>query len=84
MHGLGFSTTIRRLIYGVYVVMAVIVYHLGKGVTEIHEIIRIPITDYLILLLLYGAFWLLNQIMEKCGFLRETPENQGHSSDFSS
>ena len=53
MHGLGLSRILRGLILGCYVVGAIWIYS-GRGLETIHEIIRIPIIDYLGVLVLSG------------------------------
>ena len=57
MHGLGLSRRIRwALLFG-YIGAALLVYS-ERGFAYLNEIIRIPVIDYLVILVLAGLFWL--------------------------
>lgn len=57
MYGLGLSLRNRLLILGAFVGSALWVYS-QLGLARIHEIVRIPIIEYLSVLALAGLFWL--------------------------
>jgi hypothetical protein len=65
MHGLGFSRLLRALILACYVAGAIWIYS-GRGLENIHEIIRIPIIDYLGVLVLSAllslGLWLTRRL----------------------
>jgi hypothetical protein len=56
MHGLGLSRRVRWLLVGVYVGLVLWVYN-GRW-AALNEIIRIPLIEYLSVLVLAGLFWL--------------------------
>jgi uncharacterized membrane protein YhdT len=56
MYGLGLNTWTRRIFWVLFIVLAVGTYaYLGR-LSEIHEILRIPVLDYLVIGLLYLIF----------------------------
>jgi hypothetical protein len=64
MHGLGLSRRLRGLILAFYVGSAIWVYS-GRGWPRLNEIIRIPIIDYLAVLLLAGIFGVGIRIVQR-------------------
>jgi len=57
MHGLGWSRAVRSLIALAYVAAVLVVYS-ERGWDQLNEIVRIPIIDYLLVLILAGIFGL--------------------------
>jgi len=57
MHGLGLSRWIRWIMLLVYIGLAIWVYS-ERGWNYINEILRIPIIDYVAVLILAGLFWI--------------------------
>ena len=55
MHGVGLSRRTRALILAGYVASALWVYS-GRGWAQLNEIVRIPVIDYLAVLVLAGLF----------------------------
>ncbi len=53
MHGLGWSRLVRWLVAGVYIAAALVVYN-SRGWPNLNEIIRIPMIEYLLVLVLAG------------------------------
>lgn len=56
MYGLGLNTWAKRLVGAGFVVLAVVTYAVMGRLASIHEILRIPLLDYLVILLLYAIF----------------------------
>jgi hypothetical protein len=56
MHGISLSKWIRWTILGTYIALALFIYS-DRGWVNINEIIRIPLIDYVLVLLLAGIFW---------------------------
>jgi hypothetical protein len=56
MHGLGLSTRTRWLILAVWLAAAVAVYQ-GRGLVNLHEVLRIPMIEYLVLAVLVLLLW---------------------------
>jgi hypothetical protein len=57
MHGVGWSRAVRSLIALAYVAAVLVVYS-ERGWDQLNEIVRIPIIDYLLVLILAGLFGL--------------------------
>jgi hypothetical protein len=57
MHGLGLSKRVRWLFGLAYVLGVVLVYNM-RGWDKLNEIVRIPLIDYVAVLVLAGIFWL--------------------------
>jgi hypothetical protein len=57
MHGLGLSRLARGGLLTAYIAGALFIYN-SRGWDKLNEIIRIPIIDYLAVLILAGLFWL--------------------------
>ncbi|HEX9029178.1 MAG TPA: hypothetical protein VF823_08385, partial [Anaerolineales bacterium] len=56
MYGLGLGTWTKRFIAAGFVVLAVVAYAVMGRLASIHEILRIPLLDYVVIFLLYGIF----------------------------
>jgi hypothetical protein len=56
MYGLGLNTWTKRLLAAGFITLAVVTYALMGRLASIHEIIRIPMLDYLVVFLLYGIY----------------------------
>lgn len=70
IHGLGLRTNTRRLWYLVFFAGTVATY-VGMGrISQIHEVVRIPVLDYMVIGLLYVVFLAGNAIFGK---KEETP-----------
>ncbi|MDX1435981.1 MAG: hypothetical protein R3335_04170 [Anaerolineales bacterium] len=69
MHGLGLSRLVRALILAVYIGLVLFVYS-ERGWANLNEIIRIPIIDYLAVLVLAGIIGLGLWIARKMRGLR--------------
>ncbi len=61
MHGLGLSLSIRTFLLLTYIIMATIIYS-ERSLSQLNELIRIPLIDYLSVLLLTGLFYLFLKI----------------------
>ncbi len=57
MHGLGLSRLVRWMLLFVYIGAVLLVYS-ERGWSYLNEIIRIPVIDYIAILVLAGLFWL--------------------------
>jgi len=57
MHGVGWSRGVRALVAAVYVAAVLWVYS-ERGWDKLNEIVRIPVIDYVLVLLLAGLFGL--------------------------
>jgi hypothetical protein len=57
MHGLGLSRLVKWLILAGFIGSAILVYS-QRGWVKLNEIIRIPLIEYLFVLVLAGLFWL--------------------------
>ena len=53
MHGLGWSRRVRVLVAGMYVAAALFIYS-SRGWSQLNEIIRIPLIEYLLVFVLAG------------------------------
>ena len=53
MHGLGWNRLVRWLVAGLYIVTAIFIYR-SRGWTQLNEIIRIPVIEYLLVFILAG------------------------------
>jgi hypothetical protein len=69
MHGVGWSRAVRSLVALAYVAAVLVVYS-ERGWDQLNEIVRIPIIDYLLVLILAGLFGLGIWIARR---LRPTP-----------
>ncbi|MBB2949078.1 hypothetical protein FB565_008883 [Actinoplanes lutulentus] len=56
MHGLGLGAGARWAIFGIYLVAAVAVYS-WKGLSHLHEVLRVPMAEYLVLAVLVLLLW---------------------------
>jgi hypothetical protein len=56
MHGLGLSRLVRGGLLAAYIAGVLYVYN-SRGCDKVNEIIRIPVIDYVAVLLLAGIFW---------------------------
>lgn len=63
MHGLGLSRLVRWLIAAAYVAGVVWIYS-SRGWENLNEIVRIPIIDYLAVLVLAGLIWLVLRVVK--------------------
>ena len=68
MHGLKLSKWMRWGLLGVYISSVLFIYS-ERGWAKINEIIRIPIIDYLAVLLLAGLLWLGTWVTSKIRYL---------------
>lgn len=60
IHGLPLGRWAKRAIYSTFLLAVLAVYGLTeRGFGRLDEIIRIPLIDYLLILVIYGIFWLL-------------------------
>jgi len=57
MHGLGLSRWVKCALLFVYIALVLLVYS-ERGWDKLNEIVRIPVIDYLAVLILAGIFWL--------------------------
>ena len=62
MYGLGLSTLAQRLLAAAFVVGAVLSYTVTGRLAQIHEIIRIPLLDYMVVFFLYGIYLLVSWV----------------------
>jgi hypothetical protein len=53
MHGLGWSRLVRGLVAGLYIVAAIFIYS-SRGWVQLNEIVRIPVIEYLLVLVMAG------------------------------
>ena len=60
MHGIGLSRNLRWAFAFITLVAIALVYQ-GRGWQHLHEIIRIPIIDYLLVLVIAGLVLLLQK-----------------------
>ena len=56
MYGLGLSTLTRRILAAVFIIAVLATYGLTGRLADLHEIVRIPVLDYLVVGLLYLLF----------------------------
>ena len=64
MYGLKLSKWVRWAILGTYLSLALLVYS-GVGLGNIHQILWIPVIDYLAVFLLAGILWLIMKIANR-------------------
>ncbi|MEZ4639263.1 MAG: hypothetical protein R2856_30585 [Caldilineaceae bacterium] len=55
MHGLGLSLRVRSVLLAIYAGLALLIYS-DRGWAQMNEIIRIPMIDYLAVVVLAGLF----------------------------
>jgi len=67
IYGLKLASWIRWIFLGIYLSLAIFVYS-GRGLENIHQIIWIPLIDYLVVLLLAGVIWLILRVINKIQF----------------
>lgn len=60
MHGLGLSARTRWALFGLYIGAAAWVYS-GRGWHKLDEIVRIPLIEYVCVLVLAGLIWLITR-----------------------
>jgi uncharacterized membrane protein YhdT len=63
MYGLGLNTWTKRALAVGFLVMVVAYYALSGNISDLHEVINIPVIDYLVILLLYGIYLLIHWII---------------------
>jgi uncharacterized membrane protein YhdT len=56
MYGLGLSTWTKRILWAVFIVVTVAIYAFMGRLPQVHEIVRIPMLDYLFIGLVYLIF----------------------------
>jgi len=72
IHGLGLERWSKRAIYVAFLVSALAVYGLTeRRLAGLNDVIRIPVIDYLLILIIYGIFWLIFALLR--GFARLRP-----------
>jgi len=78
MYGLGFSTRTKWLVGASYIILVFGIYAFMGRLASIHEILRIPLLDYLVVFLLYGMFLAVSGITKLFGrtALPEVPIDQ--------
>lgn len=64
MHGLGLSRRWRALLLGIYIAAVFLVYS-ERGLAQLNEIVRIPVIDYLAVLILAGLIGLGIRIADR-------------------
>ena len=64
MHGLKIKNWLRWIILGVYLGLAILIYS-ERGLANIHQIIWIPLIDYLAVFILAGILWLIMGISKR-------------------
>lgn len=62
MYGLGLNALSQRLLAALFVVGAVVSYAVTGRLAQIHEIIRIPLLDYMVIFFLYGIYLLVSWV----------------------
>ena len=62
MYGLGLNTLSQRLLVALFVVGAVVPYAVTGSMSQIHEIIRIPLPDYMVIFFRYGSYLLVTRV----------------------
>jgi hypothetical protein len=72
MHGLGLSRPVKWFLLATYILLALWVYS-GRGWGSLNEIIRIPVIEYLSVLVLAGIFALILRIGRR---LKPSPASQ--------
>jgi hypothetical protein len=63
MYGLGLNTWTKRALAVGFLVMVVAYYALSGNISDLHEVINIPVIDYLVILLLYRIYLLIHWII---------------------
>ena len=63
MHGLGLSVRARSLLAGIYVLALLASYGSIGNIGSIHEIVRIPVLDFAVVLILYLLWWSIAKIV---------------------
>jgi hypothetical protein len=56
MHGLGWSQSVKRWVYAVFILVLLIAYLAAGRLAQIHEVTRIPVLEYSVIGLLYLIF----------------------------
>jgi len=64
MHGLGLSRLIRWVIAGLFLIALIAIYS-ERGWSQIHEILRIPVIDYLLVFILAGLVLIIKKLAKK-------------------
>ena len=62
MYGLGLNTLSQRLLAALFVIGAVVSYAVTGRLAQMHEIIRIPLLDYMVIFFLYGSYLLVTWV----------------------
>ena len=73
MHGLGLKPIVKNILYAVYI-GAVLVIYSNVGISRIHEITWIPITDYGVMIVMALAMWLLVKLGDFLPFGKTTTD----------
>jgi hypothetical protein len=63
MYGLGLNTWAKRGIAIGFIVIAAAYYTFAGNIRDLNEVIRIPVIDYAVILLLYGIYLVINWII---------------------
>ena len=64
MHGLGLSKLLRWIMASLFIIALVIIYS-ERGWNQIHEVLRIPVIDYLLVFILAGIILIIKNLHEK-------------------
>lgn len=80
MHGLGLSRAMRWVIGGVYIGSVLLVYNGIRGWENLDEIIRVPLIEYALVLVLAGIIALLIGIARLLTFKRRRPMDEPSAS----
>jgi hypothetical protein len=64
MHGLGLSRLIRWVIAGLFLIALIAIYS-ERGWSQIHEILRIPVIDYLLVFILAGLVLIIKKLARR-------------------
>ena len=76
MHGLGLKRWVRIAFYGSFTIVVLYVYFILREPYQVNEIIRIPLIEYLVLLIMYGIFLFGAWVSSKLGGFTQNPEQQ--------
>ncbi len=75
MHGLGLKAWVRYLFGAGFVISVLITYLIFRQPYQVNEVIRIPMIEYGMVFIMYGAWWLFARLTGKIGGAR-IPDNQ--------
>jgi len=74
MHGLGLKPIVKNVFYALYIGAVLLVYsNVEGGISRIHEITWIPITDYGVMIVMALVMWLLVKVGDWLPFGKEAP-----------